>query len=57
MNSDWNNGEILDVEQFYHKRLISEILHIKIQKNGVNLMKDTELLDPVYILLINKFDL
>jgi len=44
----------------HNLRLISEMLHIKMQKTGVNLMKDTEyvqLLDPVYIPLINKFDL
>jgi len=26
---DWNNAEVLDVEKYYHKRLVSEMLHIK----------------------------
>jgi len=26
---DWNNVEVLDVEKYYHKRLVSEMLHIK----------------------------
>jgi len=53
---DWNNPGILDIEHFYHRRLISEMLHIKMQKNSINLMRDTELLDPAYIPLMNKLD-
>lgn len=45
---DWNNVKILDSEINYHKRLISEMLHIKEQKNGLNLNKDTELLSESY---------
>lgn len=52
----WNDVEILDIERFYHKRLISEMLHIKLQKNSINLMKDTELLDSVYLPLIKKLN-
>jgi len=50
----WNDTEILDTEQSYHKRLISEMLHTKMQKNGINSMKDTDLLDPAYTTLIMK---
>jgi hypothetical protein len=45
---DWDNVRILDTESNYRKRLISEMLHIKEQKNGINLMKDTELLNDTY---------
>lgn len=50
----WDKVEILDKEQFYHKRLISEILHIKTQKAGVTLMKDAELLDAIYTPVLKK---
>jgi len=29
---DWNNVEILDVKRYYHKRLVSKMLHIKPEK-------------------------
>jgi len=45
---DWDNVEVLDEETNYKKRLISEIIHIKKQKRGLNLKKDTELLHPIY---------
>jgi len=45
---DWNNVEILDEERNYSKRLISEMIHIKRQRQGLNLKKDTELLHPIY---------
>jgi len=47
-NFDWDNIKILDTESNYNKRLVSEMLHIKEQKNGINLHKDTELLDESY---------
>jgi len=51
---DWNNTEILDSEPHYHKRLISEMMHIKQQKNGINLNNDTELLDDAYFDILDK---
>jgi len=39
--------EVLDEELNFNKRLISEI-HIKKQKQGLNLKKDTDLLHPIY---------
>ncbi|EFN65276.1 hypothetical protein EAG_15259, partial [Camponotus floridanus] len=45
---DWENVRILDTEIHYKKRLISEMLHIKEQKHGINLNTDTELLDSAY---------
>jgi len=48
---DWDNVEVLDEEinyVKYNKRLISEMIHIKKQKQGLNLKKDTDLLHPIY---------
>jgi len=45
---DWENVEILDKEVYFNKRLISEMIYIKKQQKGLNLQKDTELLDPIY---------
>jgi len=45
---DWENAKILDFESFYYKRLISEMIHIREQKNGLNLKKDRELLEDSY---------
>jgi len=44
---DWNNVIILDKEIYFNKRLISKMIHIKKQIKGLNLQKDTELLDPI----------
>jgi hypothetical protein len=45
---DWENVKILDHEPFYHKRLVSEMLYIKRQKNSLNLQTDTEGLHHAY---------
>jgi len=45
---DWEGVEILDVERNFNKRLISEIINIKCQKNDINLQTDTESLDCAY---------
>lgn len=50
---DWNNAKILDEEQVYNKRLISEMLHIKRQKFGLNRQSDTENLPDVYLPVLN----
>jgi len=50
---DWNNVEVLDVERFHYKRCISEMLHIKRQRNGLNLQTDTECLDGAYTYMFN----
>jgi len=39
--------EILDVERNF-KRIVSEMINIKYQKNGINLQTDTESLDHAY---------
>jgi len=33
---DWDNAKILNFNPYYYKRLISEVMHIKEQKNGLN---------------------
>ncbi|KYN14498.1 hypothetical protein ALC57_13304 [Trachymyrmex cornetzi] len=45
---NWEDVNILDFEKNYKKRNISEMIHIKEQINGLNLMKDIELLDKAY---------
>jgi len=52
-NFDWDNIKIMDTESNYNKRLVSEMLHIKEQKNGINLHKDTELLDESYSAILS----
>jgi len=52
-NFDWENFIILDSEYNYNKRLVSEMLHIKEQKNGINSQKDTEFLDETYFCILN----
>jgi len=42
---NWKDIKILDSKPNYKERLISEMLHIKEQANGINLKKDTEFLD------------
>jgi len=49
-----NNVEILDKERYLTKRLILEMIHIKRQKNSLNLQSDTECLDDGIISILNK---
>jgi len=51
---DWQNVKIMDVETNYYKRLISEMIYIKTQDNGLNLMEDTDCLDSSYFNLLTK---
>jgi len=51
---DWDNIKILDTESNYYKRSISEMLHIKEQKNGINAQTDTELLDSAYFDILDQ---
>lgn len=50
---DWSNICILNEGHSYVKRCISEMLHIKQQKNG-NLQEDTNLLDSSYFPILQK---
>jgi len=45
---DSNNVEILDIERYYYKQLVSEMLHIKRQRSRPNLQTDIECLDCEY---------
>lgn len=51
-NFDWDN--IVIPEPNYYKRMISEMIHIKIQKNGINLNNDTGVLDNSYFNLLER---
>jgi len=50
---DWENVKILDFEPKCHKRLISEMIHIKDNKNKLNLNKDTKS-DSSYFNMLDK---
>lgn len=50
----WDDVKILDREVLYNKRLISEMLSIKRQHNGLNLQTDTERFPDMYDEVINK---
>ena len=50
----WDEVEILDEEPSYRKRLVSEMINIKKQKNGLNLQTDTDGLHKAYIPIINR---
>ncbi|XP_018353058.1 PREDICTED: uncharacterized protein LOC108754896, partial [Trachymyrmex septentrionalis] len=53
-NFDWyRKPTFSDEEPSYRKRLISEMLHIKKQKNSLNLQTDTEGLNKAYLAIIN----
>ncbi|KYN22564.1 hypothetical protein ALC57_05036, partial [Trachymyrmex cornetzi] len=49
---DWENVAVLDEERSLNKRLISECLHILMQKNSLNLRSDTEGVHLNYIQLL-----
>jgi len=51
---DWDNPEILDREKYYYRRLISEMINIKSQKNTINTQSDIELLQQTYVEILNK---
>lgn len=51
---NWEEVEILDDEPHLHKRLISEVLHIKRQKRSLNLQTDMEFLPEVYLTVLDK---
>ncbi|EZA55116.1 hypothetical protein X777_05294 [Ooceraea biroi] len=51
---DWENVHILDKEKFLSKRLVSEMIHIKLQNNSLSLQADTEFLHHAYISVLKK---
>lgn len=52
---DWDNIKILDEENSYYKRTVSEMLYIKRQKEGINKQNDTEALPESYLPILNLF--
>jgi predicted GIY-YIG superfamily endonuclease len=53
----WDEVEILDTEPFYNKRLMSEMLFIKRQKNSINLQTDVQNLHHTYASTIERLPL
>ena len=49
---DWDNTKILDYESNYNKRLVSEMIHIKSNKNNINKKEDVKFLNPAYFQLL-----
>ena len=52
-NFDWDNTRVLDTDSFRFRREISEMIHINLQTNGINLQSDTESLSDCYMGVIN----
>jgi len=51
---DWEGIKIMNRETKFHKRIVSEMIHIKEQKCGLNLNSNTELLDASYSHILNE---
>jgi len=45
----WDNVNILDKEHAYNNRIVSEMIHIKKQNNGLNKQNDTEQFPDLYL--------
>jgi len=52
---NWDEVRILDKEPSWKKRIVSEMIHIKKQKCGINKHSDTEFLPENYLPIINNF--
>jgi len=50
-NFEWKDVKILDTEP-YNKRLISEMVHVKKQSQGLNKQTDTESLSDSYFFIL-----
>lgn len=53
-NFDYRRPKILDKEKNYNKRIISEMIHINLQKNPINKKEDTQNLSHCYTHLFKK---
>jgi len=49
---DWAGVHVLDSESSWYKRIISEMMHIKMQPDRLNRQSDTEILSDSYYLII-----
>lgn len=45
---DWEGAEVCDIEHSHTKRLISEMIFIKRQSEGINIHNDTDSLPILY---------
>jgi len=52
---DWQNVKIIDFETNYFKRLISKMIYIKTQENGLNSVENIKYLDSSFNLLTKIF--
>jgi len=52
---DWEEVKVLDIENNYYKRIISEMIHIKRHNNNINKQTDTDLFPDTYIPIVQKF--
>ena len=50
---NWENTKIIDTKHIWNKRLISEMLCIKSNKNSINKKKDVSKLSNVYTPILN----
>jgi len=53
---DWQNIKILDFKPNNYKRIVSEMIHIKTQGNGLNSVDDIECLDSHFNFLTKIFN-
>ena len=51
---DWESVKILDSERYLGRRLVSEMLHIQMQNNSLNLQSDIECFHHAYLSLLRK---
>ena len=54
-NFNFDKTVILDHESNYHKRIVSEMLHIKYCKDSINRQEDTQKLSYIYGPIMRKF--
>ncbi|EZA49820.1 hypothetical protein X777_11800 [Ooceraea biroi] len=54
-NFKWNDVQILDEEDSFRRRLISEMINIKRQLKPLNLQSDTDFLSNDYLPILSKF--
>jgi len=51
---DWLNVKIFDSERFFWKKIISEMLNMQLQNNGLNYQTDTEYIQHTYTSILNR---
>ena len=51
---NFKDTKILDLESNWHKRILSEMLHINLQDKPINKKEDTQNLQNIYIPILNE---